>query len=134
MVMSILLGSSPYFGLLNIVVFNFSYLPFDFLSFYVDVDNLMLIGRAGRPRPRSAFESLMPKPKPIKDEELSEDLIKASKFPAAKQPPPNEVPKVERDDWPGPPFPPIIKRWWSKSLGRYANAYQCGDVSHHHVK
>ncbi|XP_038064442.1 actin-binding LIM protein 3-like isoform X7 [Patiria miniata] len=74
-------------------------------------------GRFGRPRPKSAFESLMPKPKPVKDEELSIDLIKESKFPAAKKPPPNELPKVERDDWPGPPFPPIIKRWWSKSLG-----------------
>ncbi|XP_071792648.1 actin-binding LIM protein 1-like isoform X4 [Asterias amurensis] len=74
-------------------------------------------GRYGRPRPKSAFESLMPKPKPVKDEELSINLIKASKFPAAKKPPPNEPLKVEREDWPGPPFPPIIKRWWSKSVG-----------------
>ncbi len=75
-------------------------------------------GRYGRPRPKSAFESLMPKPKPVKDEELSINLIKESKFPAAKKPPPNEPPKVEREDWPGPPFPPIIKRWWSKSVGK----------------
>ena len=70
----------------------------------------------GRSR-KSAFEALAPKPKPMKDEALSKDIIKQSRLPAAKRPPPGEPAKVEREDWPGPPFPPLIDRHRSKSLG-----------------
>ena len=53
----------------------------------------------------------------MKDEALSKDIIKQSRLPAAKQPPPGEPAKVEREDWPGPPFPPLYDRHRSKSLG-----------------
>ncbi|XP_072025777.1 actin-binding LIM protein 2-like isoform X3 [Amphiura filiformis] len=75
---------------------------------------------AGRSRSggrRSGFETLQPKPKPMKDEALSLDVIKQSRLPAAKKPPPGAPAKVEREDWPGPPFPPLIDRHRSKSLG-----------------
>lgn len=53
----------------------------------------------------------------MKDEAMSKDIIKQSRLPAGKQPPPGELAKVEREDWPGPPFPPLFDRHRSKSLG-----------------
>ncbi|XP_071827092.1 actin-binding LIM protein 2-like isoform X3 [Apostichopus japonicus] len=63
-----------------------------------------------RPRPRSAFDGLRPKLKPHKDENLSSLIIKQAKFSAAHRPGPNEVPKVERPEWPGPPLLALVPR------------------------
>lgn len=37
-----------------------------------------------------------------------EEAVRMSMFPAAKPPKPNEVTKIEREDWPGPPSPAAI--------------------------
>ncbi|XP_071507414.1 actin-binding LIM protein 2-like isoform X2 [Diadema antillarum] len=60
-------------------------------------------GYRRRPRPHSAFDALKPKMKPVKDVALSDELVKQSKFPAAKKPNPSAPPKIESDIWPGPP-------------------------------
>lgn len=55
--------------------------------------------------------------KPHKDQNLSSAIIKQAKFSAAQRPGPNEVPKVERPEWPGPPLPALVPRGnKSKSL------------------
>ncbi|KAJ8026354.1 Actin-binding LIM protein 1 [Holothuria leucospilota] len=70
-----------------------------------------------RPRPKSAFDGLRPRMKPHKDQNLSSAIIKQAKFSAAQRPGPNEVPKVERPEWPGPPLPALVPRGnKSKSL------------------
>ncbi|XP_060076901.1 actin-binding LIM protein 1-like isoform X2 [Ylistrum balloti] len=38
----------------------------------------------------------------------NEEAVRMSMFPAAKPPKPNEVTKIEREDWPGPPSPAAI--------------------------
>lgn len=48
----------------------------------------------------------------------NEEPINLAHFPAAKPPPNNEVPKIERDDFPAPPYPytdPERRRRWSDS-------------------
>lgn len=51
----------------------------------------------------------------------NEEAVRMSMFPAAKPPPPNEITKIEREDWPGPPCPaailPEILRQRRKSRG-----------------
>ncbi|XP_070540378.1 actin-binding LIM protein 2-like isoform X42 [Ptychodera flava] len=48
------------------------------------------------------------------DKELSNELVKMSRFPGASKPPPSEVPKIEREDWPGPPA--TVNRARAKSM------------------
>lgn len=38
----------------------------------------------------------------------NEEAVRMSMFPAAKPPQPNEITKIEREDWPGPPCPAAI--------------------------
>ncbi|XP_056005698.1 dematin-like isoform X2 [Ostrea edulis] len=51
----------------------------------------------------------------------NEEAVRMSVFPAAKPPQPNEITKIEREDWPGPPCPaailPEILRQRRKSRG-----------------
>ncbi|XP_022340908.2 actin-binding LIM protein 1-like [Crassostrea virginica] len=51
----------------------------------------------------------------------NEEAVRMSMFPAAKPPQPNEITKIEREDWPGPPCPaailPEILRQRRKSRG-----------------
>ena len=38
----------------------------------------------------------------------NEEAIKLSHYPGGHEPGPGEKPKIERDDWPGPPAPAVI--------------------------
>ncbi|XP_030841671.1 actin-binding LIM protein 1 isoform X9 [Strongylocentrotus purpuratus] len=60
-------------------------------------------GYKRRPRPHSAFDALKPKIKPVKDEALSAEMVRQSKFPAAKKPSASQPAKIESEIWPGPP-------------------------------
>lgn len=51
-------------------------------------------GYKRRPRPHSAFDALKPKIKPVKDEALSAEMVRQSKFPAAKKPSASQPAKV----------------------------------------
>lgn len=65
------------------------------------VDNL----QASQPRPRSPFMN-------------NEEPIEMAHYPGAQKPRPNDVPRIERDDFPAPPFPytdPERRRRWSGS-------------------
>lgn len=44
-------------------------------------------------------------PRPKSPHMNNEEPIELAHFPAAKPPPPGEKPKIERDDFPAPPYP-----------------------------
>ncbi|KAK7864071.1 hypothetical protein R5R35_002720 [Gryllus longicercus] len=55
-------------------------------------------------------------PRPKSPHMNNEEPIELAHFPAAKRPPPGEKPKIERDDFPAPPYPytdPERRRRWS---------------------
>jgi len=57
-------------------------------------------------------------PRPKSPHMNNEEPIELAHFPAAKRPPPGEQPKIERDDFPAPPYPysdPERRRRWSDS-------------------
>ncbi|XP_075585301.1 actin-binding LIM protein 1 isoform X2 [Dermatophagoides farinae] len=59
-----------------------------------------------------ATNSLRPKSPSMNNEEP----IELSHYPSAQKPNPNDVPTIERDDFPAPPFPyadPNLKKWYS---------------------
>ncbi|XKL66403.1 hypothetical protein PGB90_009823 [Kerria lacca] len=57
-------------------------------------------------------------PRPKSPHMNNEEPIELAHFPAAKPPPPGEKPKIERDDFPAPPYPysdPERRKRWSDS-------------------
>lgn len=57
-------------------------------------------------------------PRPKSPHMNNEEPIELAHFPAAKPPPPGEQPKIERDDFPAPPYPytdPERRKRWSDS-------------------
>lgn len=61
-------------------------------------------------RSRSAMKVLVDAirsetPRPKSPAMNNEEPIELSHYPAAKKPPPGEKPKIERDDFPAPPYP-----------------------------
>lgn len=57
-------------------------------------------------------------PRPKSPSMNNEEPIELSHYPAAKKPPPGEQPKIERDDFPAPPYPytdPERRRRYSDS-------------------
>ena len=64
-------------------------------------------------------------PRPKSPAMNNEEPIELSHYPAAKKPPPGEKPKIERDDFPAPPYPytdPERRR-------RYSDSYKGVPVS-----
>lgn len=64
-------------------------------------------------------------PRPKSPAMNNEEPIELSHYPAAKKPPPGEKPKIERDDFPAPPYPytdPERRR-------RYSDSYKGMPVS-----
>jgi actin-binding LIM protein len=74
-------------------------------------------------RSRSAMKVLVDSirsetPRPKSPAMNNEEPIELSHYPAAKKPPPGEKPKIERDDFPAPPYPytdPERRRRYSES-------------------
>jgi actin-binding LIM protein len=74
-------------------------------------------------RSRSAMKVLVDSirsetPRPKSPAMNNEEPIELSHYPAAKKPPPGEKPKIERDDFPAPPYPytdPERRRRYSDS-------------------
>lgn len=57
-------------------------------------------------------------PRPKSPHMNNEEPIELAHFPGAKPPPPGEPPKIERDDFPAPPYPytdPERRKRWSDS-------------------
>lgn len=57
-------------------------------------------------------------PRPKSPAMNNEEPIELSHYPAAKKPPPGEKPKIEREDFPAPPYPytdPERRRRYSDS-------------------
>lgn len=81
-------------------------------------------------RTRSAMKVLVDAirsetPRPKSPAMNNEEPIELSHYPAAKKPPPGEKPKIERDDFPAPPYPytdPERRR-------RYSDSYKGVPVS-----
>lgn len=94
------------------------------------------IGSSSRPssrppsRNRSAMKVLVDSirsetPRPKSPAMNNEEPIELSHYPAAKKPPPGEKPKIEREDFPAPPYPytdPERRR-------RYSDSYKGVPVS-----
>ncbi|XP_055381382.1 actin-binding LIM protein 3 isoform X2 [Condylostylus longicornis] len=65
---------------------------------------------SSRPHSRSAMKVLVDTirsetPRPKSPHMNNEEPIELSHYPGAKKPPPGEKPKIERDDFPAPPYP-----------------------------
>uniref|UniRef100_A0A131XCG5 Putative actin-binding lim zn-finger protein limatin involved in axon guidance n=1 Tax=Hyalomma excavatum TaxID=257692 RepID=A0A131XCG5_9ACAR len=61
-------------------------------------------------------------PRPKSPHMNNEEPIELAHFPGARPPKPTEIPKIERDDFPAPPFPytdPERRRRWSGSSKEY---------------
>lgn len=80
-------------------------------------------GSRSHSRSRSAMKVLVDSirsetPRPKSPGMNNEEPIELSHYPAAKKPPPGEKPKIERDDFPAPPYPytdPERRRRYSDS-------------------
>jgi actin-binding LIM protein len=73
-------------------------------------------------------------PRPKSPHMNNEEPIELAHFPAAKRPGPGEKPKIERDDFPAPPYPytdPERRRRWSDSykVGHMGSSQQEGGVA-----
>lgn len=96
-------------------------------------------GSRSHSRSRSAMKVLVDSirsetPRPKSPGMNNEEPIELSHYPGAKKPPPGEKPKIERDDFPAPPYPytdPERRRRYSDS---YKNIESDDEVDHHHVK
>ncbi|XP_053675466.1 actin-binding LIM protein 2 isoform X2 [Anopheles nili] len=97
-------------------------------------------GSRSHSRSRSAMKVLVDSirsetPRPKSPGMNNEEPIELSHYPAAKKPPPGEKPKIERDDFPAPPYPytdPERRRRYSDS---YKGVPESDDeVDHAHNK
>ncbi|XP_031351586.1 actin-binding LIM protein 3 isoform X2 [Photinus pyralis] len=68
----------------------------------------------------------------------NEEPIELAHYPAAKPPNPNEMPKIERDDFPAPPYPytdPERRKRWSDSYKGVPDSDEEDEVDHsNHVQ
>lgn len=67
-------------------------------------------------------------PRPKSPHMNNEEPIELAHFPAAKPPPPGEPPKIERDDFPAPPYPytdPERRKRWSDT---YKGWFKCLEI------
>nr|XP_029711994.1 actin-binding LIM protein 3-like isoform X3 [Aedes albopictus] len=93
-------------------------------------------GSRSHSRSRSAMKVLVDSirsetPRPKSPGMNNEEPIELSHYPGAKKPPPGEKPKIERDDFPAPPYPytdPERRRRYSDS---YKNIESDDEVDHH---
>ncbi|GIY35916.1 hypothetical protein CEXT_652542 [Caerostris extrusa] len=72
--------------------------------------------RAGMQALVESIQSTTPRPR--SPHMNNEEPIEYSQYPGGQPPPPNDIPRIERDDFPAPPFPftdPERKRRWSGS-------------------
>ncbi|XP_070540344.1 actin-binding LIM protein 2-like isoform X10 [Ptychodera flava] len=82
---------------------------------FSNVPKLQKCPPKNKPRPVSTYTQIFNRRPPGHiDKELSNELVKMSRFPGASKPPPSEVPKIEREDWPGPPA--TVNRARAKSM------------------
>ncbi|XP_062553550.1 actin-binding LIM protein 2 isoform X3 [Armigeres subalbatus] len=92
-------------------------------------------GSRSHSRSRSAMKVLVDSirsetPRPKSPGMNNEEPIELSHYPGAKKPPPGEKPKIERDDFPAPPYPytdPERRRRYSDS---YKNIESDDEVDH----
>lgn len=96
---------------------------------FVTASGASVAGAYSRPpsRPQSRNKTAMKvlvdsirteSPRPKSPGMNNEEPIELSHYPAAKKPPPGEKPKIERDDFPAPPYPytdPERRRRFSES-------------------
>ncbi|XP_055624700.1 actin-binding LIM protein 2 isoform X4 [Toxorhynchites rutilus septentrionalis] len=93
-------------------------------------------GSRSHSRSRSAMKVMVDSirsetPRPKSPGMNNEEPIELSHYPGAKKPPPGEKPKIERDDFPAPPYPytdPERRRRYSDS---YKNIESDDEVDHH---
>lgn len=94
------------------------------LIFFLAQNSLRSSTGAGRRHSsRSAMKVLVDSirsetPRPKSPHMNNEEPIELAHFPAAKPPPPGEPLKIERDDFPAPPYPytdPERRKRWSDS-------------------
>lgn len=93
-------------------------------------------GSRSHSRSRSAMKMMVDSirsetPRPKSPGMNNEEPIELSHYPGAKKPPPGEKPKIERDDFPAPPYPytdPERRRRYSDS---YKNIESDDEVDHH---
>ncbi|KAH7982629.1 hypothetical protein HPB52_006209 [Rhipicephalus sanguineus] len=81
---------------------------------------LMMLHQSYVDFPVDTIQSSVPRPK--SPHMNNEEPIELAHFPGARPPKPTEIPKIERDDFPAPPFPytdPERRRRWSGSSKEY---------------
>lgn len=94
-----------------------------------DSGRRMNLSRSGHAKPgmKVLVESMQTTtPRPRSPHMNNEEPIELAHYPDARPPKPNEKPKIERDDFPAPPFPytdPERRRRWSDSSKELVNDY-----------
>ncbi|KAH9644639.1 hypothetical protein HF086_011808 [Spodoptera exigua] len=86
---------------------------------------------SSRPAMRALVDSIRgDTPRPKSPHMNNEEPIELSHYPAAYKPPPGTKPKIERDDFPAPPYPytdPERRRRWSDTYKGVADSDDEGD-------
>lgn len=93
-------------------------------------------------RTRSAMKVLVDTirsetPRPKSPAMNNEEPIELSHYPAARKPPPGEKPKIERDDFPAPPYPytdPERRRRYSDTYRGVTGSDDEADAANNHTK
>ncbi|KAM3956509.1 actin binding LIM protein Uncoordinated 115a isoform 2-T2 [Aphomia sociella] len=89
---------------------------------------------SSRPGMRVLLDSMRGEtPRPKSPHMNNEEPIELSHYPAAYKPPPGTKPKIERDDFPAPPYPytdPERRRRWSDTYKGVADSDDEADAAH----